>query len=445
MQTPSKQSLFALDSLNVFLADVRDGIGPYLSIYLLATRHWSPTDIGIAMSAMGVATLIVQTPAGALIDKTKYKRVLMAIASAMIAVSTVLMTVFTSLWAIVFAQVLCGIGAAFLGPGLAAITLGLVGRKKLARQTGRNESFNHAGNVVAAASAGALGYFLGREWIFYLVAFMALLSLASILFIRESEIDHDLARGCPAKREAKNGTGRANGGDAESADDDEDTSQGLLALLKEKRILGFISAMLLFHFANAAMLPLVGQRLSSGKGDGAALYMSACIIIAQLVMIPVATFAGRYADSWGRRPVFLIALCALPLRGLLYTLSDNSIYLVSVQALDGIGAGIFGVVGVLIVADLTRGTGRYNLASSALATAVGIGASLSNVFAGYMVAKEGYSETFLSLAAIAAIAAIVFYICVPETAKARAGVKGYKLKSKSDRLSRLSLDKATTE
>ena len=444
MQTPSKQSLFALDSLNVFLADVRDGIGPYLSIYLLATRHWSPTDIGIAMSAMGAATLVVQTPAGALIDKTKYKRVLMAIASAMIAVSTVLTTVFTSLWAIVFAQVLCGIGAAFLGPGLAAITLGLVGRKKLARQTGRNESFNHAGNVVAAASAGALGYFLGREWIFYLVALMALLSLASILFIRESEIDLDLARGCPAKREGKNDARRGDDGD-EDADDGEETSQGLLALLKEKRILGFISAMLLFHFANAAMLPLVGQRLSSGKGDGAALYMSACIIIAQLVMIPVATFAGRYADSWGRRPVFLIALLALPLRGLLYTLSDNSIYLVSVQALDGIGAGIFGVVSVLIVADLTRGTGRYNLASSALATAVGIGASLSNVFAGYMVAKEGYSETFLSLATIAAIAAIVFYLCVPETAKARTGVKGYKPKSKSDRLGRLSLGKATTE
>ncbi len=350
------------------------------------------------MSAMGIATLIVQTPAGAIIDKTRFKRLLMAIASALIAVSTVMMTMFNSLTMIVIAQALCGIGAAFLAPGLAAITLGLVGRKKLSHRTGRNESFNHAGNVVAAASAGLLGHFVGREYIFYLVALMALLSLVSILMVRDEEIDHDVARGCDKK-----------------AAESEDKNSGFLELLKDKRILAFTGAMLLFHFANAAMLPLVGQQLASGKETGASLYMSACIIVAQLVMIPMAMLAGKYSDKWGRRPIFLFALAVLPIRGFLYTLNDHSIYLVAVQALDGIGAGVFGVVSILVIADLTKGTGRYNLAASALATAVGIGASLSNVFAGFMVAKYGYTPTFLSLAVVALLAAALYYFFVPET------------------------------
>lgn len=171
----------------------------------------------------------------------------------------------------------------------------------------------------------------------------------------------------------------------------------------------------MFHFANAAMLPLVGQKAADGIKVGAAATMAACIIAAQVVMIPVAIATSRFAASRGRRPVFLVGFFILPVRGLLYCVSVHPAYLVAVQLLDGIGAGIFGVVSVLVVADLTKGTGRFNLTQGALATATGLGAGLSNLIAGYVVKAAGFNAGFFMLSGIAAVAAIFFAVAMPET------------------------------
>jgi len=163
------------------------------------------------------------------------------------------------------------------------------------------------------------------------------------------------------------------------------------------------------------MLPLVGQKLTVGMSRGVSVLMSACIIAAQLVMVPVALLASRYAESWGRKPVFLVGLAVLPVRGLLYTLTVDPYLLVGIQLLDGIGAGIFGVVSVLVVADLTRGTGRFNLTQGALATGTGIGAALSNVLAGFVVKAAGFDAGFLTLAAIAGAGLLFYVAAMPET------------------------------
>jgi MFS family permease len=399
---PGSQSFFGLDALNFFLADVRDGVGPYLAIFLLTERAWNAADIGVAVSAMGVASLIAQTPAGGWMDRTKHKKLTVAAASAGVAVSCALMTRYSSYGAILFLQALCGIAAAFLAPGIAGLTLGLVGYRGLARRTGRNESFNHAGNVFAALAAGALGTYLSQAWIFYLVAAMSLLSVGCVFLIKDDEIDHDQARGLgdrPKEEPPKN-------------------PETYRDLARDRKLLWFVAAMALFHFANAAMLPLVGQVLSKRAPESAAFYMSACIVIAQLVMIPVAVFAGRFSDTWGRKPVFLLGLLALPLRGYLYTLGSEPGYLLAVQALDGFAAGVFGVLSVLVVADLTRGSGRYNLALGAVATATGLGASLSNAVTGYIVTGFGFNPAFLFLAALAVLAATLFWFFVPETCAA---------------------------
>jgi len=102
--------------------------------------------------------------------------------------------------------------------------------------------------------------------------------------------------------------------------------------------------------------------------------------------------------------------------GALY-FSDNSFWLIGVQLLDGVGAGIFGALTPLVIADIMRGTGRYNLAQGAIATMQGIGASLSGLAAGVIVDHFGYSATFLSLGAAALIALIVFALEMPETAE----------------------------
>lgn len=399
----SARSLRGLDALNFFLADVRDGLGPYLGIYLLATHNWDAASIGVAMSASTFAGVVAQTPAGWLIDRLRQKRFLIAICSLIIAVGCVAMVIKTNMTSVIFSQIVIGVAAALIAPAVAAVTLGLVGHRRLERRVGRNEAFNHAGNVAAAALAGLLGHYVGREYIFYLVAAMAVASIVSILFVNGSEINHDVARGAAEKPT-----------DSKQQPDKSDVSS-IKALFKDRRVLIFAVAVTLFHFANAAMLPLVGQTLADGKDTGASLYMSACIITAQLVMIPVSAYAGRAAGTRGRKPVFLIAFLALPLRGVLYTMSDNPYFLVSVQILDGVAAGIFGVLMLIIIADLTRGTGRFNLAQGAIGTAVGLGASLSNVVAGYVVNRAGYDAGFLMLSGVALIALLIFWFFVPET------------------------------
>lgn len=394
------QSLLALDYLNVFLAHVREGVGPYLAIYLLTTQHWDPASIGATMSAMGIGTVLAQTPCGALIDALRPKRLMIALAALLVGAGCVAMTVFPTFDFVITVQALIGIAVAVFPPAVAAITLGLVGPKMFAARMGRNEAFSHAGNVVAAALTGVAGHVLGQEWIFYLVTGIAAASMASVWFIREQDIDHDLARAAAPRTPAH-----------------DEPASGIGALLRNRTLLIFALSTTLFHFANAAMLPLAGQLLSHSNAHGAALSMSACIIAAQLVMVPVAAVAGTFADRWGRKPVFLIGFAVLPIRGLLYTLSDDPLFIVAVQLLDGIGAGIFGVLWVTVVVDLAEGTGRYNFALGAIATAQGIGASLSNLAAGYVVNGWGYQAGFVALAIIATAGLFLFSWAMPETGK----------------------------
>lgn len=395
----SPQSRRGLDWMNFFLADVRDGVGPYLAIFLLASHDWSATGIGVVMGAMGVATGLAQIPAGQWMDGTQRKRSLLILACVIVAIACPLMALFPVFWVVLACQIAIGVAAALILPGIGAMTLGLVGHRKLAGRTGRNEVFNHAGNIVSAILAGLVGHFIAREYIFWIVALWSLFSAASVLMIRPAEIDLAAARGA---------TVTATG---------EMKISGFLELLSDRRILVFALVAMLFHFGNAAMLPLVGQELAANaEGRGASLWMSACIILAQLVMIPAAAWAGRYADSWGRKPVLLIGLAALPIRGLLYGFSDDPAYLLAVQALDGIGAGIFGVVWILIVADLTRGTGRFNLTLGLITAAHMIGFFFSQTLAGVIVdATGGYRWGFWFLATVALGAFILFLFGLRET------------------------------
>jgi MFS family permease len=191
--------------------------------------------------------------------------------------------------------------------------------------------------------------------------------------------------------------------------------EGLRLLLANKPLLLFAAAITLFHFANAAMLPLAGEKLSVGKPAASPLFMSACIVVAQLVMVPVALLSGRKADPWGRKPIFLVAFIALPLRGLLFAVANDPYWVVAIQVLDGVGAGIFGVLFSIVVADFTQGAGRYNLAQGALSASFGLGAALSNGVGGVIVDHFGFSAAFFFLAACALGALAILWFAVPES------------------------------
>ena len=133
-------------------------------------------------------------------------------------------------------------------------------------------------------------------------------------------------------------------------------------------------------------------------------------------MVPVAYLVGVKADTWGRKPIFLVAFAVLTARGLLYTFSDNSYWLVAVQLLDGVGAGIFGALSPLVVQDVTHGTGRFNVSLGAVTAAWGAGASLSNIVAGWIVLAAGYGAAFMSLGVVAGAGFTLYLIAMPETA-----------------------------
>lgn len=163
------------------------------------------------------------------------------------------------------------------------------------------------------------------------------------------------------------------------------------------------------------MLPLVGELLSKGGDGKSSFYMSAGIVAAQFVMILVAFLTGKLADPWGRKPLFLIGFAVLTLRGLLYTFGKGSVYLLAVQSLDGVGAAIFGVLWVIIISDLAKGTGRFNLLQGLIQAALGLGAFLSNFLAGFVVKSFGYNVGFLGLASIAFAGMLFFALLMPET------------------------------
>ena len=389
----------ALDALNFFLADVRDGLGPYLAVYLLAVHHWDQAETGLVLSVAGFAGLIAQAPAGALVDRLRAKRGLLALAAITVTAVCLAIPLFPSFWPVAIAQVASGAASAVFPPAIAAITLGLVGHAAFTRRTGRNEAWNHAGNAFAALGAGALSLWWGPIAVFALLGAMAVASLGAVLAIPGDQIDHDLARGLDADAGTQ-------GGEEPSA---------WRALLTCRPLLIFALSMAMFHLANAAMLPLVGQKLAQQDLNRGTALLSACIVGAQLVMVPMAWLVGTRADGWGRKPFFLVGFAVLAARGLLYTVSDDPYWLLAVQAMDGVGAGLFGALLPIVVSDLTRGTGRFNVSLGAVATAQGIGASLSNIAAGYVTVQAGYNAAFLVLAGIAAAGGLLFWFAMPET------------------------------
>ncbi|MBD8095293.1 MFS transporter [Pseudomonas fluorescens] len=392
------RNTLSLDSLNFFLADVRDGLGPYLAIYLLAVHQWDPASIGVVMTLAGIAALVTQGPAGALIDRTRSKRAVIAAAAILVTVSCLMLPFVSAFSWVALTQAASAVAASVFAPAISAISLGITGPRAFTRRTGRNETFNHAGNAVAALLAGGLAYLYGPVVVFYLMAFMALASIVAVSCVSAKAIDHEVARGF----------------DPAHHSDDEQPS-GVKVLLANRPLLIFAICCALFHLANAAMLPLVSQKLAQINLQMATPLTSACIVAAQLVMVPMAWLVGFKADVWGRKPLLLAGFLILPLRGVLYTLSSDPYWLVAVQMLDGIGAGIFGALFPVIVKDLTQGTGRFNVSLGALSTAFGLGAALSSSLAGFVVQQAGYNAAFLTLAGVAAVALALLWLAMPET------------------------------
>jgi MFS family permease len=391
----TRRSLHFLEWLNFFLADVQTGLGPFVAAYL-ASSGWNPGSVGYALTFGGLVTVAMQTPAGAIVDAARRKRLLVVASLGGLVCGAFLLMAHPTVLSVYAAQFLIGGAAPFMLPTVAAITLGIVGAKAFDKQFGKNQAFNSAGNVFTALLIAYASYKFGYRSIFVIAALLAIPALVSVLGIENKQIDYARARG--AKGEDK--TLKA---------------EGLSALLKDRVLLVFLAAAFLFHLSNAAMLPQLGEMLSKGSPKAAAPFMSACIIVTQLVIAISAVWIGIWAGTKGRKPLLLVGFGVLPLRGVLYTLTHATVALIAIQTLDGVANAIFGIVSILVIKDRTGGTGRFNLAAGALATMVGIGAALSTTIGGVLIQHVNYRASFLGLAAIALVAFGLLWFAVPET------------------------------
>ena len=400
---PATQSRIALSLLNLLLAAVQTGFGPFVSVWL-TENGWSQGDIGIALSVGTVAGLIGQLPAGALIDATNHKRLAAACALVVLAISALMLALFPEWLPVLGAQALHGLASCVLIPVISALTLAMVGHDGFAERVGINARYASIGNAGAAALLGLWATWLSQRGVLLLTAAMAVPALVSLLGIRGADLrdppreDDHAAHLTPKTRRQAVDPG--------------------LHIVWERGFLAFAGCAMLFQLANAAMLPLALNRYVANAKDSDWI-ISACIVVPQLVVAALSPLIGRLANYWGRRPVLVIGLLALPLRGVLLAMISEPTLLIPIELLDGLSGAVFGLMLPLIAADVSRRIGCLNLAIGGFNLAVGLGATVSTTLAGVIADRIGIHMALLALAAAGGAAVILVWMVMPETRPVR--------------------------
>jgi MFS family permease len=397
----SDRSLHGLDWLNFFLAGVMTSFGPFVALYL-AGQGWRQEEIGFILTASVVVGLLIQVPGGELLDAVQSKRLVAALAIVTVACSALILALWPRFAPALFAEMLLGATGGLLGPAVVAISLGLVGNEGLPDRLGRNQRFAAIGGFCAAGLMGLLGYLFSNQVIFFAGAALAVPTLLALARIGAGEVHFARACGAPP-------------GDYHPSRPPRST-RGVIC--KNFRLLVFASCIVLFQFANASVLPLVSEEL--GHVHGSSLVISALIFVPQIVVAVLAPWVGRTARSWGRRPLLLIGLTALPIRAACFALTLDPVLLVVVQVLDGVSGAAIGVLTPVVIADVTKGTGRFNLAQGVVGTFSGIGAALSTTLSGYVTQGFGNAAGFYAITGVAIAAVTVCWAFMPETKETRA-------------------------
>jgi len=384
-----------LDVLNLFVANVQTGFGPFIAVYL-TTRGWTQTSIGLALSVGTIAAMVSQIPAGAVVDMTYRKSLVAGVSLLAFAVCALLFAVRPFPVTIYLAEILHGFSSCTLGPSVAAMSLALVGSAKLGPRLGRNARFSSVGNAMGAAMMGAVGYYLSSRSVFFLAAILTFPAIAAIWPLRALDARAHAAPGHRTNRRPIT----------------------IYRLVLDRRLLIFAVCAMLFTFSNAAMLPLASGSITEEMPSIANLLIAAFIMLPQAVVAIISPRIGDYAHSRGRRILLVVALAALGIRGLLFAAVHAPVYLIPVQLLDGISAACFGILVPLVTADLAGQSGRYSFALGLVGFAIGIGATVSTTVAGVLADHIGEPLTLLGLGVTALASAVFAWLVMPETRSA---------------------------
>ncbi|KAL3801893.1 hypothetical protein ACHAW5_008679 [Stephanodiscus triporus] len=458
MRSESKASArFFLGLVALFLGELRDGLTMInmQSAFLIVSKFYTEKQAGILFFVFGMSQFLFQAPAGYIMDYTDRKVAILALAS----VTTTALTLLTAATAkeyganlgwMAFIKLLQGGVTALIPPGLNSITQGIVGADGMTRQVSDNEMRNHFGTAIIVLTGSLMAFFMYPDiGMLFLVSPVACAGVLLFLFrINPSDIDHYAARGLGEK----GGRGRADSVNADvdmytltpvagniqppsnpsfnfSSDDvpHVDGASSPLALLKDTTLLTFIVIVFLFHTSNGTVLPLVMQTLAIGEGRTGILMSGLCIIVAQVFMVGSAKVCGDYSGLWGRKTIFLIGLSSVPVRclilyaltGIKNSMAETSVFLqvviLSTQILDGVGAGVFGTMYILVTSDLSAGTGRFSLTLGLTSAAMSIGGTVSGYLGQALAQDQGYQNAFMMLGFMSCLPAFGYLVFMPET------------------------------
>lgn len=393
---PSRGSRRGLDWFVFFVADVQTGFGAFVAVFL-TTQQWTQVDIGLVLTVSGLVGLVGQVPLGAFVDSVRSVRATAAVALAAIGVSAFAFAAWPIFPIVLASRVLHAAASCIVSFAIVSLSLGLAGSAGMSERLGRNAAFASAGTGIAAAVMGLCGQYLSSQAVFFLAAALVAPALFALTRIRPEEIR--LAPAAP-RREGK-------GLKASAA--------GLAVLARNRTLVVFAGCIAMFHLANAAMLPLAASMVTLRSSQAATLMVAAAVIVPQLTVTVLSPWMGRAAQRWGRRPFLILGFLALAIRAFLFSLTGEPQLLVLFQILDGVSAAVLGVLVPLTVADLARGSGHFNLAQGLVGCAMGIGAAVSTILAGFMADHFGSYAAFTTLAAVAGAGLVLITLTMPET------------------------------
>eukprot|EP00934_Nitzschia_sp_Nitz4_P007919 Nitzschia sp. Nitz4//scaffold14_size191712//144544//146686//NITZ4_001746-RA/size191712-snap-gene-0.141-mRNA-1//1//CDS//3329536996//7909//frame0 len=445
MEQPSEQNMKSMNTLRFLsptvtfilvafsLGELGDGLNIFQGIYLVGLG-WNEGSVGAALSLMGLTALVMQTFAGDIIDKTSIdRRIFLTVASIVTALSASMIffvregnqdhgLVFVS-------KVVEGISSSFIGPCLAALTLATFGPHHFDTVMASNILWGHIGSIVAAGIAGFVAFELypNIKYCFLVISAAALGAVVFVQYLPEG--DPLMGRGFMGKvamdefGHVENLVEETTAVKETESEPEAPKAAAYSEVIADKRSFLLSLTGFFFHFANANVLLVLGELMGGDNEDGgpsrsAIPLIAGAIVLAQLTMAG-ATWVGDWLTNAGvgRKPLFMAGLITLPIRCalIIYWKDSGSAFLLSTQILDGLGGGFFGLLHPYLVADITFGTGRFNLLMGLTASMFGLGATLSNYLGQTVVEQYGHVASLTGSLALSVIPIVIFGVFMPET------------------------------
>jgi len=348
-----------------------------------------------------LSSMVAAPFVGDLLDKVSHKCLVLGGFVFALTVANVAIIFSDNFWFLLLRAILAGVTGTSIRPGIASLTLGIVGPKPYDVWVGRTEVANHAGCVVALLLAGLISniYYPNVESLFVVFGAFGLAGVICICSIPAGVINVELARSQKQDEpEISNQPIETPGEFVTVGTPGEVVTYG--GLLQDKNFLLWVMLVFLFHFSNAAVLPLLGQVVGKAGGRSGMIWACSLLVIANIVSMMVAASMKSMKDALGwKRMMYIgwgvniprIALIVL----VMWLAGSNQVALSSSQVFDGISAAINGIAAMAVTQIVVEDSGRFGLASGVVNMCWGAGVALGNVVFGY-VADESYEWAFIA-------------------------------------------------